>query len=121
VAASILLESPRQLGAALAGLQAAALRILTRESLPHLYQSGVRYRRERPMQEHWKLPDQTYRDGFGDCEDLASWRAAELQKAGEDANIVLVRAKPKLWHVAVQREDGSLEDPSKRLGMRGPA
>lgn len=120
IAASIRLTSPAELVAALAGLQRAAEVDLRCHALPSLYDSGVRYRRERPMAEHWQLPSQTIVAGVGDCEDLSAWRAAELKNAGENAEIVLIRAKPRLWHVAVRRESGAIEDPSRILGMQGP-
>ena len=120
IAASLRLSSPGELVAALAGLQRAAEVDLRRNAVPPLYESGVTYRRERPMAEHWQLPSQALAAGHGDCEDLSAWRAAELQNAGENAEIVLIRAKPRLWHVAVRREDGRIEDPSRLLGMRGP-
>ena len=120
VVASIRLRSPSELVAALAGLQRAAEIDLRRNAAPALYDSGVRYRRERPMSEHWQLPSQALVSGYADCEDLSAWRAAELKNAGENAEIVLIRAKPRLWHVAVRRESGAIEDPSRLLGMKGP-
>lgn len=121
VVASVRVDTPSQLAAMLAGMQVAGTLDMERAKLPRLYDSGIVYRRERPMQEHWKLPSQTFADGYGDCEDLAVYRAAELALSGENARVVLLRAKPRLWHVAVQRANGTIEDPSKILGMKGPA
>jgi hypothetical protein len=121
LASTIIALNPRQLRAQLLGWQRAARYILDKGNFPPLYESGVRYRQESRGQEFWKLPDQVLSDGYGDCEDLAAWRSAELELAGEQAEIVLVRAKPTLWHVAVKRGNGRIEDPSRRLGMRGPA
>lgn len=88
-------------------------------AFPTLYTSGVRYERERGGTEHWLLPSQTYAAGRGDCEDLASWRAAELRVTGEDegARARVIRSGPRTWHAVVERSDGRIEDPSRALGM----
>ena len=86
-------------------------------ALPFLYRSGVRYMRNDP-QERWQLPSETLRRGGGDCEDLAAWRAAELRIAGEPARVVVTRSAPGVLHAVVRRADGTIEDPSRRLGMR---
>lgn len=104
---------------ALAGLQALAEQEIATGAIPPIYSSGVRYRREPPGSERWQLPSQTLSKGEGDCEDLASWRAAELRVSGEDpyARAVVVRSGPRTWHAVVRRGDGSYEDPSAALGM----
>lgn len=62
--------------------------------------------------------------GHGDCEDLASWRVAELQEAGENAQVYIIHSElpggQTLYHIQVQRADGSIEDPSVALGMPPP-
>ena len=93
---------------------------LAEHQAPRLYQSGVRYQRERGR-ESWRAVPAILRAGFGDCEDLAAWRAAELQKQGKRARAVLVRVAPRLMHVVVERGGGRFEDPSKVLGMKGEA
>jgi hypothetical protein len=98
-----------------------ALLDLRRKPGPNLYQSGVRYRRERPGSEAWRLPSQVRASGHGDCEDLTIWRVAELRAQGIPARFDVVRAGPRLWHAVVRLPDGNTEDPSKRLGMRGNA
>jgi len=50
---------------------------------------------------------------------LACWRAAELRQHGERARVLVKQVKPRLFHVVVLRQDGTIEDPSKRLGMKG--
>lgn len=90
--------------------------------VPTLYTSGVRYERERGT-ERWLLPSQVlgqHRRGRGsDCEDLAAWRAAECRVSGEDpdARAVVRRSGPRTWHALVEHGDGTLEDPSRILGM----
>lgn len=87
---------------------------------PGLYQSGVRYRRERQGREKWQTIPILYHVGFGDCEDLTAARVAELiVRHGERAQPEVRRIGPRLWHVLVLRASGLTEDPSARLGMRG--
>lgn len=84
-----------------------------------LYAARVRYVRERPGRERWQLPSETRARGLGDCEDLGTFRAAELQLSGEDpgARATFVRTGPNTLHCIVRRGNGRIEDPSKRLGM----
>lgn len=90
--------------------------------VPTLYTSGVRYERERGT-ERWLTPSQVlaaHRRGRGsDCEDLAAWRAAECRVSGEDpgARAIVRRSGPRTWHAIVEHSDGTLEDPSRILGM----
>jgi hypothetical protein len=102
---------------------------------PPLYRSGVRYREEPPN--HAKLGHEAsaakvedfsaipaiLERGWGDCDDLSPWRVAELREAGEPARIrIQWKRHPetgqKFYHVLVRRADGSIEDPSLKLGMR---
>jgi len=92
-------------------------------TLPGLYQSGVVYRREPIGQEDWQDIIDLYQKGYGDCEDLCCARAAELRvRAGTQAR-PLVKGPKKmpngvlLYHIVVQYPDGTIEDPSERLGM----
>lgn len=88
-----------------------------------LYQSGVYYQAEPPGEEEWLDIPSLYKQGFGDCEDLACARAAELRFAGIGA-VPCIRHKKMasgltLVHVLVLWPDGTIEDPSKNLGMKG--
>ena len=114
--------------------------------LPMLYESGVIYQREEEGQEDWQDIRSTLEYGYGDCEDLACWRAAELRVKGIGGR--KINAHPFLryrrimpgrlmYHVMVEwpkeqarfgRSRGVhllawkgkvLEDPSAALGMRG--
>jgi hypothetical protein len=81
------------------------------------------------------------RKSYTDCEDLAGHRAAELRclplwlcpeselvavaealAAGElkgiDANAVCIRSGPRVYHAVVEWPDGTIEDPSRKLGMK---
>ena len=119
--------------------------------IPPLYTSGVVYREEPPtivtfsdgtvrkVEEFASLPIVLAR-GWGDCDDLAPARTAELRSQGERASIRIIWKQPfptsqKVYHVLVRRprfavkdfdprfmaitKDGGsvIEDPSMRLGM----
>jgi hypothetical protein len=100
---------------------------------PELYHAGVSYKPERrridprtgkPSEygEEWQtIPWVIYR-GYGDCEDLGSWRAAELRvkyKIKANPFIKMRRMPDGYWraHVVVRWPDGQIEDPSAKLGM----
>ena len=93
---------------------------------PRLYSSGVVYEPEPADQEDWKTIDTVLRDGHGDCEDLAAWLAAErIVKDAIPARCAF-RYRPvqvgggrvvDLYHILTQHPAGSIEDPSRVLGM----
>jgi hypothetical protein len=61
------------------------------------------------------------RRGRAACGPLAAYRAAELQRAGEDARAVVVPSPSGIagrWHAVVRRGNGAIEDPSKILRRR---
>lgn len=105
------------LRAALRGLVAVNRDYLSRRRYPRLYESKVRYRRERRGRgpEEWQTVAQLFSSGEGDCEDLAAARVAELQESGEPAEVDVVRTGKKRFHALVVRGDGRVEDPSKIL------
>lgn len=90
---------------------------------PYLLKSGVVYARETaldgPAEVLRDIPS-IMRDGWGDCDDLACWAAAELTVRGR------IRAWPTMisggtaarWHVVVRDSTGKIHDPSAALGMR---
>jgi hypothetical protein len=93
--------------------------------IPLLYESGVRYQAEpwRGQEEFADIPT-VYARKWGDCDDLAPWRVAELRAVyREPAKLrvswaVNAAAKQRLFHITVRRADGSIEDPSRVLGMK---
>lgn len=99
--------------------------------VPPLYASGVRYANEPTGQNFNGLPAEEFalipvvlERKLGDCDDLAPWRCAELIHAGEAAKIrIQWKTRPdtgrKYYHIVVRRADGTIEDPSARLGMNG--
>jgi len=89
-------------------------------SAPNLYQSGVVYQEE-GSPEIWRDIPTVLEHGWGDCDDLACWLAAELRVRHRRRAVVSCRKQrtPGLWHALVQDIDtGATYDPSRRLGMR---
>ncbi len=88
-------------------------------ALPPLYESGIVYRREPRGREWWESAEDVAalaNKRSGDCEDLASYRAAELRYwDGEVARVAILRTARGTFHAVVEREDGTLEDPSRIL------
>lgn len=96
--------------------------LLRETRVPPLYAARVAYRPEPQGLEDWDALDIVWPRGYGDCEDLAGWRAAELRENGEHAraDCYVSRVSPegrRVWHCIVVREDGTIEDPSIQLGM----
>jgi len=93
-----------------------------------LYDSGVVYQPEFSTEEWQDIPT-TLARGFGDCEDLAAYRVAELRSQGVAANPHIRWRKiggSYRFHALVKWPDtirngvkvkGRIEDPSRRLGM----
>lgn len=97
-----------------------------RPRTPLLYESGVRYVEEPSGRDEWQDIEDTIARASGDCEDLACWRVAELrvvyrEKALHHITVSDIPDKSgqivTTYHIAVQRANGLVEDPSKRLGM----
>ena len=102
---------------------------------PPLYESGVRYQREVGTEEWLDIPS-IIEAGWGDCEDLACWRVAELRAQGHRAgpyvrfrqidgvfhyHALVMRYRPMVERfeagMAERLVPLGLEDPSRRLGM----
>ena len=69
--------------------------------------------------EHFDLAHQVVGRGWGDCDDLAPWLAAELRATGQDEG-----ARPRIYstgkdrfHAVVETSDGEILDPSRWAGM----
>ena len=58
--------------------------------------------------------------GWGDCDDLAPWKAASLRATGEDPGAIakVVKSGPSMYHAIVERSDGAIDDPSVECGMK---
>jgi hypothetical protein len=96
---------------------------------PNLYDAGVRYVEEPPGREEWQDVHSTLHRREGDCEDLATHRAAELivRKGVKAWPTFIWKERPSgnyLYHILTRYQDPKTgevrtEDPSKVLGMRG--
>lgn len=118
--ASVGLRDSEEIAALLQGIVAVNVSQLRRGLCPPLYQSGVRYQREDPGREVWQTAVETYRLGYGDCEDLAAYWVAGMHLVGNfDWECAVIDVVPGLKHCVARHKDGTIEDPSKRLGMRG--
>ncbi|HVW28900.1 MAG TPA: hypothetical protein VHC69_26225 [Polyangiaceae bacterium] len=92
--------------------------------VPPIYGAGLVYQREPLCRycEEWRDCLSVIEHGGGDCEDLACYRAAELQLQGIAARPYVRRPRllpggVLLYHIQVAWPDGRIEDPSKKLGM----
>jgi hypothetical protein len=113
----------RVLGLLLEALVAANIEYLgICPSTPSLYESGVVYEEEPEERENWQDIPETLGLGNGDCEDLACWRIAELRFRAKEHATPFIRWREvgtrTVYHIAVLRTDGTIEDPSRLLGMR---
>lgn len=96
------------------------------KALAPLYKSGVFYQNEEPGKpDHCVDIRELYERGHGDCLHLSVARVAELRESGEDSRAKirltfkpLKNKKGRLFHVTVRRGNGTVEDPSKILGMK---
>ena len=91
------------------------------EPPPPLYRAGVRYREEPPhsvLDEEFASPWDTFRRGWGDCDDLCIYLLAERFAAGRNVSAT-VQWRGDLLHCQVRDLDsGAIEDPSALLGMK---
>jgi len=109
-----------EIEALLEGLTRQNLSQLRRGLVPPIYsQKRVRYKREARGREDWQSARVCMRLGGGDCEDLAAWAAASYRLAGVNAVAIVKQVAPGLKHCIVRLPDGTIDDPSKRLGMKG--
>jgi hypothetical protein len=124
-ALSVSLEVPTSPGtysAALEGLTGVNEILLRRNpSLPSLYGSGARWeiREQDPTDKRWRYAPEVAIEGWGDCQALSTYRAAELRVSGEDpqARVRVYPTGPDTFHAVVARGNGLVEDPSVILGM----
>ena len=93
---------------------------------PGVYDTPLVYQAEEIGRDDWRDIPSVLEHKGGDCEDLGCYRVAELRfRHGEPAQPYvtskLVKSKRygtfTLYHIRVKRADGSIEDPSKILGM----
>lgn len=84
-----------------------------------LRKGAVRWQPEPPGDEHFDLASVVARRGWGDCDDLAPWDAAEQRATGRDpgARAVVRKSGPNRWHAIVRGSNGTVRDPSRAAGM----
>lgn len=91
-------------------------------NIPLLYRSGVVYQEEPRGQDDWQDCLTVMQQGWGDCEDLACWRVAELRVrygVKAEAEFFWKETHRTLdFHTVVRLPNGKIEDPSLNLGMR---
>ena len=98
-------------------------------STPRLYKSGVRYFHE-GIADEWFSVDEALHEMLADCKGLSAWLVAEYRHYGIDPGAKCYKkfaviddptvGKLVLYHIMVQRSDGTIEDPSRVLGMNKP-
>lgn len=81
--------------------------------------NGLRWRPEPWRGERFDLATECARRGWGDCDDLGPWLAAQLRLAGTDARAFARKSGRNRYHVQVETADGRILDPSVWAGMRG--
>lgn len=109
-----------------------AMRELRRYRIPVLYKSGVRWARDvckapgvAGACERFLSPRMVMREKHeGDCDDVVPWRVAELRLGinnhgykDRKAKAFSVRSPGVGWHIKARHGDGTIEDPSRILGM----
>lgn len=90
--------------------------------VPPLYKSGVKYHRQNPKACAYRWPSDVNKRRNGDCKQLVLWRAGELLNAGEPVTFRVMWLNHRdgfQAHILIRRKDGSWEDPSFILGMKG--
>lgn len=133
-------NSPKEVKFSQMALQAGVVGLMLQDcawlymfpNTPRLYEAGVIYKPEKRQVtkdgkvieygEDWATIPVVMQYGYGDCEDLGAWRAAELRIRDniKAQPIVRVRKLPTgAWraHVMVKWPNGKIEDPSAKLGM----
>jgi hypothetical protein len=96
---------------------------------PKMYESGVRYFHN-GIKDEWFSTCESLHEQLADCKGLSAWLVAEYRVTGVDPGAKCCKkfaviddptiGKLVLYHVMVQRSDGTIEDPSRKLGMNKP-
>jgi hypothetical protein len=85
-----------------------------------LIERGAEWRPEPPGDEMFDHGGTIAERGWGDCDDWAPLRAAELRQSGEDpgATAKVIPSGPNTYHAIVEKSDGTIDDPSVAAGMK---
>lgn len=83
---------------------------------------AFRWKPEPPGAEHFDHAKLLLDRQWGDCDDIAPYKAASDRVTGKDpgARAVVKRSGPRRWHAYEEHSDGSASDPSLEHGMPGP-
>lgn len=86
-----------------------------------LYQSRVVYKRDPPGKEWFRSLARVMSTGWGDCDDLAAIRAAEIRRAGGAAHAsVFTTPRANTLHAVVTNDARTIiEDPCALLAALG--
>ena len=112
------------LGAALEATTRANERLLAAghvQGIEDAIRDGVRWKAEDfDDGEHFDLAPEVMARGWGDCDDLAPWLAAEMRVTGYDpgARAFVHPTAPNRWHAMVLGSNGEVYDPSRWAGMK---
>ena len=101
----------------LEGLALASAPFFRQMKLPDLYESGIKFAPE-PNHgefEEFALPWVTLARKWGDCDDLIIYRLAQIISEGTKAKVRCAFYGNEM-HVQIRHQNGSLEDPSQKLG-----
>ncbi len=113
--------SPRILNAMLEGTTRVNEALLEHGDVPMFDDAvgHIRWKPEPPGQEHFDHAALVIGRGWGDCDDMAPYKAATLRVTGVDpgARAIVRKSGPKRWHAIVERSDGTIDDPSRETGM----
>lgn len=118
-------DNKREVELALAALTVIDFHEIEEYRLPLLYLSGVRYQRDpclvsaaQQTCNQFLTARQALAKGATACGPLAAWRTAELWRQGDKRARAFCISSPGIgWHCRVRHGDGTIEDPSVRLGM----
>lgn len=108
-------ETARFIGEVVETMVFRATQYLLKHPNLSLYHSDIRYQDNAGP---WLDIPGTLQWGSGSCKELVPWRIAELRRTGEQAMVQVVVLNARPFHLQVLRADASIEDPSKRLGMK---
>jgi len=80
---------------------------------------GITWQEEPPGEESFDKPSTVLERGWGDCDDLAPWLAAEMRETDFDAgaSAIAIPSGHNTWHAIVEGSDGKVYDPSVWAGM----
>ena len=97
------------------------IQFLSKHPRLQLMQAGIVYLES--TNGPWRDVPHTLKARSGDCKSIVPWRLAELRLTGESARaqVVITDDAASLFHLQVVRENGTIEDTSRLLGMGKPA